>query len=93
MIIGKRRQNGAPFQYVPWGHVSELLTNPYFHKTSNEVKPFAEHIFSENRLCQQLRFGDPLNTWRDKTTGRINNAWGRHQDDDHTVVFQNTKGY
>ena len=22
MIIGKGRQNGAPFQYVPWGHVS-----------------------------------------------------------------------
>ena len=40
---------------MAWGNETELLTNPYFHKISNEVKPFAEHIFSENRLCQQLR--------------------------------------
>lgn len=40
---------------MAWGNETELLTNPYFHKISNEVKPFAEFIFSENRLCQQLR--------------------------------------
>ena len=35
-------------------------------------------LLLKTRVCQQLRFGDPLNTWRDKTSRRTNNSRGRH---------------
>ena len=38
----------------------ELLTNPYFYKIGNVITSFARHIFSENRLCQQLQNGRPF---------------------------------
>ena len=38
----------------------ELLTNPYFYKIGNVITSFARHIFSENRLCQQLQIVHPF---------------------------------
>ena len=60
MIIGKGRQNGAPFQYVPWGHVSELLTKSVFRKNKLCKRLDFVTYFMKIWVCQQLRFGDPL---------------------------------